>query len=94
MAARANLLSNVAGIYRRSRVGVSLDLVLAMAIGTNRRVGIPLSQSRRMHTAVKLRSDLLVTFGAGAWLVLFIDFCASHDRAIHLVRTVTIDAVG
>ena len=70
-----------------------LDLMLPMAIGADRRIEVPLPLGRRVHTAIIFRGYLLVTFGAGAWLVLLVNASSRHHRAVHFVRSVTIDAV-
>ena len=68
--------------------------MFAMAVSADRRIKIALFQRDRVDTARKFRGDLLVTLGTSARLVLLINFGASHNGAIHLVRAVAIHAVG
>ena len=94
MAGGAHLLGDVACVYRGSRIGMREDLVLAVAIGADRRVEIALAQGDGVHAEVVFRRLGLVAFCAGLGQVGLLHARTGDHRLVHFVAAVAIDAVG
>ncbi len=94
MAIGADLAGDPRLVHPRGRVIASADLVLAMAVGARRGVGVTLCQRHGVHARREITPGRLVTPGAGGGHVRLVGTRTGGEAAVHLVRPVAIDAIG